>query len=108
MTRIINFDRLGWDLTPSFELDMKTPAGLSGVDRSVRTTEPSKGSSTARTMLPTIAEFESIEPVTRERRPEVQWIVQFGLAHFTPTLHALEGQATEGIALANDEASSKR
>jgi Trypsin-like peptidase domain len=101
VTRIINFDRLGWGLTPSFELDMKTPAGLSGAPLFSANYGTVEGVIYGENEVATIAEFESIEPVTRERRPEVQRIVRFGLAHFTPTLHALEGQATEGMTLAN-------
>lgn len=85
------------ELILSYELDMPAPQGLSGAP--VMRIDQMKG---AREVIgvvhgtnevATIAEFESVDE-HGERRPEIQRITSFALAHYTDTLRNLTGKAT--------------
>jgi len=91
----------GLGSTPSYELDMPTPAGLSGaplvrVDQRRELVGIVYGSHD----VAEIDEFESVDPETGATTPEVRRVVSFGLAHFLDILHRVRGVATEHLPLA--------
>ena len=91
------------ELIHSYELDMPAPAGLSGGPvvriHPVRGARDVIGVVHGSNEVATIAELESVD-VRGERRPEVQRISSFALAHHTESLRNLTGKATGGRSLA--------
>lgn len=85
---------------PSFELDMKAPAGLSGAPLIRARTNQVVGVIYGEHSVARIEEAASIDPDTGVRTPEVQRLVSFGLAHLTRTVEALSTRATQGKPLA--------
>jgi hypothetical protein len=90
----------GFAIQPSYELDMLSPAGLSGAPLMVHSLGPVGlrllgviyGTHDAYTI-----DAESlIDPETGEPAPEVRRYVSFGLAHQRESLQQLRGDATEG------------
>lgn len=91
------------ELIRSYELDMLAPAGLSGgpvvrIHR-VRGAREVIGVVHGSNDVATIAELASVDE-RGERRPEVQRISSFALAHHTESLRNLTGKATGGRRLA--------
>lgn len=99
VTRSFYFQHPEYGPTPSYELDMPTPKGLSGAplvrNRSREVVRVIYGTNDAGS----IEHFARIDPQTGEREPEIQRIVSFGLAHHTHTIRNLRGPATEGLPL---------
>ncbi|MBA3528206.1 MAG: trypsin-like peptidase domain-containing protein [Rubrobacter sp.] len=91
------------DLIHSYELDMPAPAGLSGGPvvriHPIRGAREVIGVVHGSNDVATIAELASVDE-RGERRPEVQRISSFALAHHTNTLRNLTGSATGGRSLA--------
>jgi len=84
---------------PSYELDMPTPAGLSGAPL-VKVGSPEViGVIYGSNDVATIEQEASVNPQTGKREPEIQRIISFGLAHYTETLRNLQGIATGGLPL---------
>lgn len=100
VTRHFTFEQPGFGLTPSYELDMKAPAGLSGAPLVRRPGREVLGVVYSETDVASIEAFASVDPETGERSPEVQRIVSFAVAHDTENLLALRGEATGGLELA--------
>jgi hypothetical protein len=93
---------------PSYELDMRAPEGLSGapVIAYPTFTDPTRrrqvvGVVYGRHAAEAIEEWASVDRETGERRPEVQRLEHFALAHYTDTLRDLTGAATGGLRLAD-------
>jgi Trypsin-like peptidase domain len=97
--RSFTYDHHEYGRTPSYELDMPTPAGLSGaplmIDPGLRVVGVVYGEND----VARIEQFSTTDPGTGDRTPEVQRIVSFGLAHYTSTLHAIRGPATNDLPL---------
>lgn len=74
---------------------MPAPAGLSGAPLMLDPGNQVIGVIYGENDVGTIEELATIDPETQERKPEVVRVVSFALAHFTSTLHALRGPATE-------------
>lgn len=93
LTRSFTYEHPIYGKTASYEIDMPAPEGLSGaplmLDNQVI------GVMYGENDVATIESFASIDPETEERSPDVVRLVSFALAHFTSTLHALRGPATE-------------
>jgi hypothetical protein len=87
----------------SYELDMPAPRGLSGAP--VMRIHPARGAKEVigvvhgNNEVATIAEVESVDEYGN-RRPEIQRITSFALAHHTDSLRNLTGKATGGQPLA--------
>jgi hypothetical protein len=85
------------EVTFSYELDMPAPGGLSGAP--VVRIHPVEGSREVigvvhgNNEVATIAELESVDEYGN-RRPEVQRITSFALAHHTDSLRKRTGKAT--------------
>lgn len=89
----------GFGQTPSYELDMPAPRGLSG-SPIVR-----YGSSEVIGVVYGVKESETIEQFAEvkesgERRPQVVQLTTFAAAHHNRTLRNLQGPATQGLPLA--------
>jgi hypothetical protein len=88
--------------TPSYELDIPAPRGLSGA--------PLIGSGSTGGMevvgvvygtkdTGTVEEFSRVDEASGERVPELQRITTFAVAHTFDSLYNLSGRATEGMPL---------
>jgi len=86
--------------TPSFELDMPTPEGLSGSPVVALGTKKVIGVVYGEHDVERIDQLEKVDPATGNREPLIQRVVSFGLAHYTETLRNLKGTATGGRTLA--------
>lgn len=99
--RAFHFDYPGYGRTNSYELSIPTFPGLSGAPViRVGSTEVI-GVVYYSHEVATVDQYVSIDPTTGKRQPEVQRIIDFGLAHFTDTLQKLRGKATNGLPLAD-------
>lgn len=96
VTQAFVHERPGWGSTPSYELDMPTPAGLSGAPLIDKQTGLITGVIYGGRDTYAITELATVDPRSGEQRPEVQRIVNFGLAHYLPTLRNCIGMATGG------------
>lgn len=85
----------------SYELDMPTPAGLSGAPLVRLGSRAVVGVVYGTHDVSTIEERASVNPETGERSPEVHRVVSFGLAHFTQSLLSVTGPATDNLPLAD-------
>jgi len=94
--RGFNHDQPGFRSTPSLELDMPTPDGLSGAGLFKHPTDQMIGLVYASHKVATIEAFERVDPETGEREPEIQQVVTFGLAHSVESLRDFAGTATGG------------
>jgi hypothetical protein len=101
ITRSFRFESPRYGEIPVFELDMITHEGLSGAPLVRRPGMEVLGVILGRYEVGAIEEFASVDPETGERRPEVQRVVSFGLAHYTSTLAELQTDATDGKRLAD-------
>jgi hypothetical protein len=85
---------------PSYELDMLTPAGLSGAPLMVHSIGPVGlrlvGVIYGTHDSYTIAAEAHLDPATGEADPEVRRYISFGLAHQLSSLRQLSGDATGG------------
>jgi hypothetical protein len=84
----------------SYELYMPVPGGLSGAPLMVDASLLVGGVIYGSYDVAQIEELASVDPDTNERRPEIQRIVSFGLAHSLRSLGRLAGPATGGRPLA--------
>ncbi len=80
--------------TPSYELDMLAPAGLSGAPLIFRGSMQLMGVVYGAADSYSIAEESRADPDTGEVVPEVRRIISFGLATFSTILGGLRGAAT--------------
>ena len=91
------------ELIFSYELDMPAPRGLSGAPvvriHRVKGAREVIGVVHGNNEVATIAELESVDEYGN-RRPEVQRITSFALAHHTDSLRNLTGKATRERPLA--------
>jgi len=92
-----NFDS---KIIPSYELDMLTPNGLSGGPIFDRMTGNVTGVVYGQHSVGSIVEEAWFDAETGERHPELQRLLHFGLAHWLPTLHKMQGSATGNLPLA--------
>lgn len=99
VTQAFHHDRPGWGSVPSYELDMLTPAGLSGAPLIDSVQGGVTGVIYGGWDVAQILSMASIDPETGTRIPEVQRLVSFGLAHYHDTLVATSGPATTGLRL---------
>lgn len=83
-------------VTPTLELDMLAPAGLSGAPLLIHghNTNTVVGVLYGSHATATIEEIASVDPATGVRQPEIQRLATFGLAHTPLSLGALKGAAT--------------
>ena len=102
ITRHFLYDRPGWGPTPSYELDMPAPAGVSGAPLLLSNPTIVIGVVYGSHGAYSIEEEASIDPVTKEARPEVRKIVTFGLALDFAVLQAARGPATDGEPLGDN------
>jgi hypothetical protein len=94
VTRGFINDQPGFKPTPTYELDMPTPEGLSGAPLFKLGTLDVVGIVYGSNDVGQIVEFASKDADTGELRPEVQRLQTFGLAHETVTLHGVQGSTT--------------
>lgn len=99
VTQAFTHERPGWGPTPSYELDMLTPAGLSGAPLIDAPTGAVSGVVYGGWDVATILHMARIDPSTGEVSPEVQRMTGFGLAHYYDTLAGTSGAATDGLPL---------
>lgn len=100
ITREFAYDHPTLGATPSYELDMLTPEGLSGAPLVQRPGDTVIGVIYGSHDAVRVDEFSRVDPASGERTPEVQRIVPFGLASDMTTLLELSGPATGGVPLA--------
>jgi hypothetical protein len=81
--------------TMAYELDMPTPAGLSGAPLLIRNTRQIIGVVYGTNDVGQIEHYSQVDEAGN-RVPELQRIVSFGLAHHTANLLTLAGPATNG------------
>jgi Trypsin-like peptidase domain len=86
--------------TPTLELDMPAPRGLSGSPVVALESKDVVGVVFGENDVATIDQYARVNPATGEREPEIQRVVSFALAHYTDTLRNLRGEATTGRTLA--------
>jgi hypothetical protein len=96
MTRRILYPRPGWGPTPSFELDMPTPEGLSGAPLLAETSVNVIGVVYGTMASYLIEEQASVDPETGKLSPEVRRIYTFGLALTLNVLAMASSEATGG------------
>jgi hypothetical protein len=89
----------------SSELDMPAPEGLSGAPMVRADTAEVLGVIYGVNEVAKIDSLAYVDERTGERRPEIQRLVTFGLAHYTEPLWQASGPATDGRPLqeAHDE-----
>jgi hypothetical protein len=83
----------------SYELDMRTPAGLSGAPLLRGDGFEVIGVIYGSNDVEKIEEFVRVDPETGERTGELTRIFSFGLAHYTTSLQEFAGGATNGLPL---------
>ncbi len=96
ITRSFVYDQPGFKKGPTYELDMPTPAGLSGAPLFKVGTLEVVGMVYGSYDVGQIVELAAVDPDTGEQRPELQRLQSFGLAHQGFTLHSVQGPASEG------------
>jgi hypothetical protein len=94
VTRGFIHDPPGFRPTPSYELDMPAPAGLSGAPLFKLRTLEVVGMVYGANETGSIVQMAEEDPKTGERIPYVERILAFGLAHQEFTLHGIQGPAT--------------
>lgn len=97
--RSFYYEHQTYGQTPSYELDMPTPAGLSGAPLVKTGSKEVVGVIYGSNDVATIEQEASINSESGKREPEIQRIISFGLAHYTETLKNLKGAATKGLPL---------
>lgn len=95
VTRSFWFQHPEFGEVKSYELDMPTPAGLSGAPLIRLKTHQVVGVVYGTNDVAMIEQLVSVDPDTGQREPEVQRIVSFGLAHHIDNINNLCGIATE-------------
>jgi hypothetical protein len=80
----------------SYEVDMPAPEGLSGAPLVHLPSREVVGVIYGNVDAAVIDQFAAVDEETGERQPEIQRIVSFAVAHYTPTLLRLTGPATGG------------
>lgn len=80
----------------SYELDMPAPEGLSGAPLFQRETNKVIGMVYGMNKVATIEQFSIIDPITKEKSPEIQRTVCFALAHYTKNLTDARCKLTKG------------
>jgi hypothetical protein len=94
MTRALAYPHPFYGDTLSYELSFSIPSGLSGAPLFRGGTFEVVGVVYGNNDTAAVEEVASVDPVTKERRPEILRIVSFGLAHHLSSLRALRGIAT--------------
>ncbi len=89
----------GYRSTPSYELDMPAPRGLSGAPVIRRGTSEVVGVVYGTKDTGTVEELSRVDPDTGEHTPELQRVTTFAVAHWFDSLYNLSGRATGGIPL---------
>ena len=95
ITRVFNYSHPEFGEVMSYELDMPTPAGLSGAPLIRLHTRQVVGVVYGSNDVGSIDHFASVNPETGHREPEIQRIVSFGLAHHVEIINNLRSVATE-------------
>lgn len=85
--------------TPSEELDLPAPRGLSGAPVIRMDSLEVIGVLYGTKDTGTIEEFSRVDEVTGERTPELQRITTFAVSHMFDSIYNLSGRATEGMPL---------
>lgn len=101
VTRSFWYEHPGGERIAAYELDMPAPEGLSGAPLVKRPGTEVVGVIFGSHDVARIGEYSTVDPTTGERRPEVQRIFSFALAHYTSALTSLTGPATRGASLAD-------
>jgi Trypsin-like peptidase domain len=91
---------------PSYELDMRAPAGLSGAPLIQVGTRNVIGVVYGVHAAEMIELMGKVDPETGRHEPDVYRLETFALAHYTPTLLAVVGPATGGRPLGDAVASA--
>lgn len=99
--RAFRFESPTYGVMPVFELDMVAHEGLSGAPVVRRPGREVLGVVVGSYDVGAIEALASVDPKTGERRPEVERVVSFALAHYTSTLCELRTQGTSGERLAD-------
>jgi hypothetical protein len=99
VTRTFYFDDPKFGRTPSYELDMRAPAGLSGAPLIRKGSREIVGVVFGRHGVETIETFGSRDPETGKREPDVVQVEHFALGHYTSTLLEHSSSATAGRTL---------
>jgi hypothetical protein len=89
----------GYRPTPTEELNMPAPRGLSGAPLIRMDSLEVIGVVYGTKDTGTVEEFSRVDEATGERRPELQRITTFAVAHMFDSLYNLSGRATEGMPL---------
>ncbi len=96
VTRTMYFEPPGFPHAWCYELDIKTPAGLSGAPVIRFGSTEVIGLVQGCLDVATIEERVEVDPDTGHRSPEVQRIVSFGIAYHYEALSEVRGAATAG------------
>jgi hypothetical protein len=99
ITQAFRHEHRGYGMTMAYELDMPTPAGLSGSPLLRRNSREIIGVVYGTNDVALIEQFSEVDQ-EGNRTAEIQRIVSFGLAHHTANLQTLSGPATNGKPLA--------
>ena len=100
ITRPFYYQHPSGTIVKSYELDMPTPAGLSGAPLIIVGTKKVIGVVYGSHDVATIEQLSRIDPQTGKREPEIQRIISFGLAHYTDTLRNASAIVTNGKSVA--------
>lgn len=99
VTRSFYYEHSGFGRTPSYELDMRAPQGISGGPLINEITGHIAGVVYGTLDAETTEEYARILD-SGEKQPEVRRIFSFALAHMTDTLRNATGSATRGLTVA--------
>lgn len=99
VTRSFHYEHPGFGRTPSYELDMRAPQGISGGPLFNEVTGQVVGVVYGTLAAEVTEEYARILD-SGEKQPEVRRIFSFALAHMTDTLRNATGSATRGLKVA--------
>jgi len=83
----------------SYELNFQIPEGLSGAPLIKMNSKEVIGVIYGSNEVASIDQYAHIDATTGKREPEIQRLIQFGLAHYTETLQSLSSSITRGKTL---------
>jgi hypothetical protein len=99
VTRLCYYNQPGFVRTPSYELDIPAPHGLSGAPIIKLKTKEVAGVFFASLDVSTGEQFPAVAGHEGDQQAEIDRAVSFGLAHYTGSVWSLRGMITQGIPL---------